>query len=105
MSDPTGFASAPAHYAGLDREVIDLIRDSMTDVQFAAYCQGNAIKYAERAPLKGQPEQDMKKCRWYVQMREHVLLGTADPRAYRDDGFVAYVRQSPKQYPNIGAKS
>ena len=102
----TGFDKAPSHYAG-EREVIDLIRDAMTDEGFADFCLGNVIKYKKRAGKKGSAldtQKDLDKAHWYAEMQVHVLsqmyvsLGSRhvfqDPRSERDD-FKPYVRQGP----------
>lgn len=100
-SQQTGWDKPPSHYDG-EREVIDLIRDAMTDEQFEGFCLGNAIKYEQRAGLKGDPEGDHQKALWYRQMRVHVLVGRADPRSGRP-GWVqrihGYKRQPPKVTP------
>ena len=89
--DATGFHVAPARYSAHGRETIDRIRDLLGDDGFAAYCLGTAMKYEDRAGLKGPAEQDRQKAIWYRQMHACVTHGAPDPRAYRD-GFVPYVR-------------
>lgn len=85
---------APAHYTkGRDREVIDKIRDSMSDIQFAAHCHGCYLKYTMREGLKGPARIDRGKAEWYRQMREHVLGRAEDPRSERPD-FKPYARQA-----------
>jgi hypothetical protein len=95
-ADDIGRDVIPTRYAGDGREAIDLIRDSMTDREFAMYCHGNALKYRLRAGKKdGEAEdKDRAKASWYAQMRDHVLGGPAappDPRSTRP-GFVPYAR-------------
>ena len=56
----------PEHYqseTGL--ECIDAIRAQMTVDQFAAYCQGNIVKYLWRWRQKAAVE-SLKKARWYL---------------------------------------
>lgn len=90
---PDGFDRAPEHYAG-EREVIDQIRDSMSDVMFVAFCVGNALKYECRAGKKGDTEGDANKAKWYRAMARHVDGGGPDPRCTRPgwrpevDGYV-----------------
>jgi len=87
VSDPIedDLTLTPAHYQG-EREVIDLIRDSMDDHAFAGFCQGNALKYAHRAGKKGQLEQDQAKAEWYRTMQAHVRsIDNPDPRGARED--------------------
>ena len=38
----------PAHYADKEIEVIDYIRDTLTQEEFVGYCIGNALKYLSR---------------------------------------------------------
>lgn len=56
----------PEHYqseSGL--ECIDAIRAQMTVDQFAAYCQGNVVKYLWRWRQKAGVE-SLKKAQWYL---------------------------------------
>lgn len=91
--DATGFTVAPVRYSAHGRETIDRIRDVLGDTGFAAYCHGAAMKYEDRAGLKGDAEEDRKKARWYRAMMDHVLIGAPDPRAYRA-GHEPYRRPS-----------
>jgi hypothetical protein len=101
LSDPkhdsvAGFDRAPDRYSGKGRETIDRIRDFLGDGGFVAFCEGNAMKYEDRAGLKGSAEADEQKARWYREMAEHVRSGGAspDPRSSRA-GFVPYARPVP----------
>lgn len=87
----TGFDHAPTRYTAKGRETIDRIRDDLGDEGFVALCLGNAMKYEDRAGLKGSADEDMKKARWYRQMAAHVRGEAEDPRAHRA-GFAPYVR-------------
>tara|TARA_R110000824_G_scaffold220663_2_gene407829 strand:- start:289 stop:546 length:258 start_codon:yes stop_codon:yes gene_type:complete len=59
----------PAHYnKGI--EVIDFIES--WDMNFSA---GNAIKYIVRHELKGEPMEDLKKAKWYVERLIQNLEG------------------------------
>lgn len=91
--DATGFNVAPVRYSAHGRETIDRIRDTLGDEAFIAYCRGTAMKYRDRAGLKGDAAEDAKKAQWYLQMADHVSFGAPDPRAYRA-GFQPYVRPS-----------
>ena len=51
----------PDHYNSGKYEVIDVIED--WDLGFHL---GNAIKYIARAEYKGNPKEDLKKARWYL---------------------------------------
>jgi thymidylate synthase (FAD) len=88
--DNTGFNVVPARYQTEGgREAIDIIRDSMSDEEFALYCRGQALKYALREGKKGADDAD--KARWYTMMFHHVRGDGPDPRAGRSD-FTGYVR-------------
>ena len=92
--DITGFNVVPERYAtDSGREAIDIIRDSMSDHEFAVYCRANALKYSTRLGKKG--EADGEKMRWYTEMSAHVLdpIGCQDPRSGRP-GFTVYKRDS-----------
>ena len=49
----------PEHYNQYKVEVIDLAENMN-------FCQGNVVKYVARYNLKGEPLQDLKKARWYL---------------------------------------
>lgn len=94
--DATGFNVAPVRYSAHGRETIDRIRDLLGDAGFIAYCRGTALKYRDRAGLKGDAAEDERKAAWYTQMAAHVAapLEHQDPRAYRA-GWAPYVRLAP----------
>ena len=57
----------PSHYNHGKYEVIDIIKDTLTDEQFYGFCIGNCLKYILRAPYKHEtPTEDLKKCVWYL---------------------------------------
>lgn len=57
----------PPHYANGEIETIDYIVDVLGKYEAIAYCQGNIIKYTgSRMWTKGNPIQDAKKARWYL---------------------------------------
>jgi len=89
--DPVGFQSAPVRYMATGRETIDRIRDELGDEGFVAFCLGNAIKYEDRAGLKGAAEPDHLKSRWYRAMAAHVRGQGPDPRMDRPE-FQPYQR-------------
>lgn len=89
--DPVGFQNAPIRYLAKGRETIDRIRDELGDDGFVAFCIGNAMKYEDRAGLKGDAESDLLKARWYRAMVLHVTTGADDPRSDRS-GFQKYHR-------------
>ena len=93
MSDSnTGFDRAPDRYSAAGRETIDRIRDRLGDAGFVSFCLGSAMKYEDRAGMKGDAATDRAKARWYRGMAEHVASGSPDPRSGRPV-FVAYRRE------------
>ena len=55
----------PPHYKHGDIETLDIIRMSLTKKEFIGYLKGNVLKYRERAPFKGNQEQDYAKAKFY----------------------------------------
>lgn len=55
----------PGHYNHGDIETIDVIKSVLTPEEFRGYLKGNMLKYRERHPYKGNPEQDLAKAKWY----------------------------------------
>lgn len=97
VNDP-GFATAPARYTAHGRETIDRMRDlaresfadrNEADGAFAFFCRATALKYDDRAGLKGPADTDREKAAWYRQMADHVDGLGDDPRQGRA-GFVPY---------------
>jgi hypothetical protein len=58
--------NSPPHYNQGSKETIEVIRDSMSHLEFAGYLQGNVMKYLCRYGHKGKPEEDLKKAQWYL---------------------------------------
>ena len=56
----------PAHYNQGNIECIDYIRQVLGLDGFIAYFKGNVTKYNHRASYKGNPLEDTKKARWYL---------------------------------------
>ena len=58
----------PAHYTRGPIEVIEIIESTIQDAPDmpTAFCHGSAIKYLLRLWLKGDPLENAKKCRWYL---------------------------------------
>ncbi len=97
MSDSVaGFDRAPDRYSARGRETIDRIRDTLGDEGFMAFCVGNAMKYEDRAGLKGDAETDREKARWYRQMADPVIGAAVDPRSERPD-FQPYRREQAER--------
>lgn len=53
--------NSPKHYTQGKIEVIEFIEDQEMDFNL-----GNAVKYLARHRFKGNPLEDLKKARWYV---------------------------------------
>jgi hypothetical protein len=98
---PTGYDRAPDRYSTQGRETIDRIRDELGDEFFVAFCLGSARKYLDRLGLKGSPEEDRAKARWYLQMALHVGGYADDPRQGRF-AFVSYERLPGSREPGSG---
>lgn len=56
----------PNHYANRQFEVIDVMKDTMTEERFKGYLEGCVTKYMMRWDKKGNPLQDLKKAQWYL---------------------------------------
>ncbi|SOB60620.1 protein of unknown function [Pseudodesulfovibrio profundus] len=71
-SDPVNL---PSHYRQFGKEVIDIIRDTLTPEEFVGYCKGNELKYRLRAGFKDKSKmnEDMEKAMKYREFRECYL--------------------------------
>lgn len=59
--------NSPAHYSDSNIETIDYIVDVLGEYEAISYCHGNIIKYTgSRLWKKGNPIEDAKKARWYM---------------------------------------
>ena len=56
---------SPPHYNQSDIECIDAIKAALGD-NFIHYLTGTSLKYLWRYRLKGKPQEDLRKCRWYI---------------------------------------
>ena len=56
----------PNHYTSGGIECIDAIAASMTPIEYAGFLKGQVLKYVWRYRLKGNPAQDLKKTRFYL---------------------------------------
>lgn len=67
----------PAHYADSGIETIDYIVDVLGEYEAISYCHGNIIKYTgSRLWKKGNPIEDAKKARWYMDKMIELLEKT-----------------------------
>lgn len=55
----------PPHYNHGGIESLDIIRMCLTKKEFKGYLKGQVLKYRERAPYKGNQEQDYAKAKFY----------------------------------------
>lgn len=56
----------PSHYTCGSFEVIDILKDQLTEEQFKGFCLGNALKYICRSQHKGHFIEDLRKAVWYL---------------------------------------
>jgi hypothetical protein len=56
----------PMHYISDGVECIDYIRQQLGDEGFESYLEGNIIKYIHRFKRKGEPANDLRKARTYL---------------------------------------
>lgn len=94
--DTTGFDAMPdRHRSQSGREVCDLMRDAVSDEEFAAACLTHAIKYEQR----NKSDLDPDKARWWREMMIAVRGQGPDPRHQRPT-FEPYRRASlPEPLP------
>lgn len=57
----TDMVNHPPHYTGHPSGV-----ECIQIVEHMNFCRGNAVKYIWRAGEKGDPVEDLKKARWYI---------------------------------------
>ncbi len=64
----------PKHYRleGI-REVLDVIRYALSEEEYLGFLKGNVIKYALRAPYKGELEQDWEKASYYADLVKNLV--------------------------------
>lgn len=72
MNDPVNH---PPHYNAGRFEAIDVIEDAIKAAPdpTSGYLQGQALKYLLRLWHKGNPAQDARKARWYLDRLIHKL--------------------------------
>jgi hypothetical protein len=58
----------PSHYTSGKIEVIEILEQAVKSAPYSvvAGLQWQALKYLHRIWLKGNPIEDAKKCRWYI---------------------------------------
>ena len=78
--------NSPNHYQQFSKEVKDIIRFTLGEAGYAAYCQGNELKYRLRAGFKdshmaGAGDVDLAKAMRYNQMRREAEDVTPSDKA------------------------
>lgn len=76
---PTGLVNRPSHYTQGEIECVDAMVAAFGIEAVRQWAHITAFKYLWRANLKGNREQDLAKCAWYVR-----FANGDDPR--RDRG-------------------
>lgn len=61
------------HYKECLIEPFYLMADLLTVEEFIGFLKGNLIKYAMRAPFKGESEKDVEKFKYYSSLLHEVL--------------------------------
>ena len=61
------------HYKECLIEPFYLMADLLTIEEFIGFLKGNLIKYAMRAPFKGESEKDIEKYKYYSSLFQYVL--------------------------------
>lgn len=56
----------PTHYNQHSIEVIDIIRNSMSEAEYKGFLKGNVIKYICRSEYKNNEIEDLQKADWYL---------------------------------------
>lgn len=63
---PGDMVNHPPHYTQGKVECIDAIESSMDPVEYEGYLKGQVLKYMWRFEKKGNPVEDLKKARYYL---------------------------------------
>jgi hypothetical protein len=71
----------PKHYTQGSIECIDAIAACMTNEEFAAYCQGNVLKYLWRYRSKGGLV-DLEKAQWYLDKLIQIAASKASSEKF-----------------------
>lgn len=61
------------HYKDCLIEPFYLMANVLTVEEFIGFLKGNTIKYAMRAPFKGDSEKDIEKYKYYTSLLQDVL--------------------------------
>ena len=61
------------HYKDCLIEPFYLMADLLNVEEFIGFLKGNLIKYAMRAPFKGESEKDIEKYKYYSSLLQYVL--------------------------------
>jgi len=66
MTEQYDNVNNPRHYNKHGIECIQAIEASMSDKEFLGYLKANVVKYLWRYDYKGNPLEDLRKARWYL---------------------------------------
>ena len=69
----------PAHYKSGKIEVIEIMKDQLSEEQFKGFCKGLILKYLCRADHKNGLE-DYKKAQWYLNYLIKTMESKIDPK-------------------------
>lgn len=65
------------HYKNKGIETIDIIENELSSMEFIGFCRGNVFKYISRLGKKGDPIEDLKKARDYI---DYMITHTESQR-------------------------
>lgn len=66
MKEKGSAVNHPSHYNAGDVECIDALKALASRAEFQGFLRLNAVKYLWRMGRKGDPLEDLEKCRWYL---------------------------------------
>lgn len=66
------YINKPSHYNQGNIEVIEILRDQLTNEEFKGFCKGNTLKYFLRYEKKGGV-QDLEKSEYYLKELKKLL--------------------------------
>ena len=72
------------HYKECLIEPFYLMADLLTVDEFIGFLKGNLIKYAMRAPFKGESEKDLEKYKYYSSLLRMVTSFEKETKEYPD---------------------
>ena len=73
------------HYKECLVEPFYLMANLLTVEEFIGFLKGNIIKYAMRAPFKGEAEKDLEKFKYYSSLLQDVMSWQKSVKANPDE--------------------